>query len=53
MTVCIAIYGRTYLDAEVAVALAVLAEGKGKVDVEVTPVLGGFACNAARALARR
>ncbi len=53
MSVRVAIYGRTYLDAELAIDLAVLAEGKGKVDVEVVPVLGGFACNAARALARR
>ncbi|CAN5877681.1 hypothetical protein BH11MYX3_BH11MYX3_37120 [soil metagenome] len=53
MSVRVAIYGRTYLDAELAIDLAVLAAGKGKVDVEVIPVLGGFACNAARALARR
>ncbi len=53
MSVRVAIYGRTYLDAELAIELAVLAAGKGKVDVEVVPVLGGFGCNAARALARR
>lgn len=49
----IAIYGRTYLDAELDVAIAELATGKGKVDVEVKPMLGGFPCNAARALAGR
>jgi hypothetical protein len=49
----LAIYGRTYLDAEVTVPLATLAEGKGKVDVPVRAVLGGFGCNAARALAPR
>jgi hypothetical protein len=49
----IAIYGRTYLDAEVDVAIDELATGKGKVDVEVRPMLGGFPCNAARALAGR
>lgn len=49
----VAIYGRTYLDAEVSVPLAALAEGKGKVDVEVTATLGGFGCNAARVLGPR
>jgi hypothetical protein len=49
----IALYARTYLDAEVEVPLPVLAEGKGKLDVAVRTVLGGFASNAARALARR
>lgn len=49
----IALYGRTYLDAEVEVPLELLATGKGKVDVEVTAKLGGFPCNAARALAGR
>ena len=53
MTTAIAIYGRTYLDAELDVAIAELATGKGKVDVEVRPMLGGFPCNAARALAGR
>ncbi|MDB4964067.1 MAG: Sugar or nucleoside kinase, ribokinase family [Myxococcales bacterium] len=48
----IAIYGRTYLDAEVEVAVGSLATGKGKVDTQVRAVLGGFGCNAARALAR-
>jgi hypothetical protein len=46
----VALYGRTYLDAEVSIPLELLATGKGKVDVEVTTVLGGFPCNAARAL---
>jgi hypothetical protein len=46
----VALYGRTYLDAEVTIPLESLAAGKGKVDVEVTTVLGGFPCNAARAL---
>ena len=49
----VTIYGRTYLDAEVTIPLATLAEGKGKVDVEVTAQLGGFACNAARAIGNR
>lgn len=49
----VAVYGRTYLDAELTVPLASLAEGKGKADVEVTAMLGGFACNAARALSGR
>ncbi len=49
----VALYGRTYLDAEVTVPLDLLATGKGKVDVEVHAVLGGFPCNAARALASR
>jgi hypothetical protein len=49
----IAIYGRTYLDAELEVPIDQLATGKGKVDVEVRPILGGFPCNAARALAGR
>jgi hypothetical protein len=50
VTPSVTLYGRTYLDAEVEIALATLAEGKGKVDVEVAAVLGGFASNAARAL---
>lgn len=49
----LALYGRTYLDAEVEVPLELLATGKGKLDVEVRAVLGGFPCNAARALAGR
>jgi hypothetical protein len=49
----VALYGRTYLDAEVEVPLELLATGKGKVDVEVQAILGGFPCNAARALAGR
>lgn len=49
----VALYGRTYLDAEVTVPAETLAEGKGKVDVEVTALLGGFAYNAARALVGR
>lgn len=49
----VALYGRTYLDAEVEIPLDVLATGKGKVDAEVRAVLGGFPCNAARALAGR
>jgi len=47
----VAVYGRTYWDAEVAVDLASLASGKGKVDARVAVVQGGFALNAARALA--
>ncbi|TMQ05568.1 MAG: hypothetical protein E6J90_48640 [Deltaproteobacteria bacterium] len=49
----LALYGRTYLDAEVELPLELLATGKGKLDVEVRAVLGGFPCNAARALAGR
>jgi hypothetical protein len=49
----VALYGRTYLDAEVEIPLELLATGKGKVDVEVRTILGGFPCNAARALAGR
>ncbi len=49
----VTIYGRTYLDAEVTIPLAALAEGKGKVDLEVTAQFGGFACNAARAIGAR
>ena len=49
----VALYGRTYLDAEVTIPLDQLATGKGKVDVEVVASLGGFPCNAARALASR
>ena len=49
----VALYGRTYLDAEVEIPLATLATGKGKVDVAVHTILGGFPCNAARALAGR
>jgi sugar/nucleoside kinase (ribokinase family) len=49
----VALYGRTYLDAEVTVADAALAEGKSKADIAVTALFGGFACNAARALVGR
>ncbi|MBA3452998.1 MAG: hypothetical protein H0T42_07895 [Deltaproteobacteria bacterium] len=49
----VTIYGRTYLDAEVMIPLPALAEGKGKVDVEVHAQFGGFACNAARAVGAR
>jgi len=49
----LALYGRTYLDAEVEIPIDQLAVGKGKVDVEVRTVLGGFPCNAARALQGR
>jgi hypothetical protein len=49
----VALYGRTYLDAEVTIPLDQLATGKGKVDVEVTASLGGFPCNAARAIGSR
>lgn len=52
-TSLVTLYGRTYLDAEVEVPLAKLAQAKGKVDVVVTAVLGGFGCNAARALDSR
>ena len=49
----IALYGRTYWDVQVRVSLDAIAGAKSKVDapVEVTP--GGFACNAARAIAAR
>jgi hypothetical protein len=53
VTTALAIYGRTYLDVELEVPLDELAHGKGKVDVEVRPQLGGFPCNAARSLATR
>jgi sugar/nucleoside kinase (ribokinase family) len=49
----VALYGRTYLDAEVTVGDETLAAGKGKVDTAVTVLFGGFACNAARALVER
>jgi len=53
MTAAVTIYGRTYLDAEVTVPLATLSEGKGKVDALVHAELGGFGCNAARAIGAR
>ena len=43
-------YGKTYWDVELQVPLQSLSEGKGKVDVPVTMTIGGFACNAARAI---
>jgi hypothetical protein len=49
----VAIYGRTYLDAEVTIPLDHLATGKGKVDADVRLELGGLPCNAARALLGR
>lgn len=49
----LAIYGRTYLDAEVEVPIDSLATGKGKQDVRVAAGAGGFALNAARAIADR
>lgn len=49
----VAVYGRTYWDAEVEIELARLSTGKGKVDAQVVTRLGGFAFNAARALAGR
>lgn len=49
----IAVYGRTYWDAEVRVDLASLAAGKGKIDARVDLGHGGFALNAARGLGRR
>ena len=49
----VALYGRTYWDAEVEVELQTLGAGKGKVDAQVVTRLGGFAFNAARALAGR
>lgn len=49
----VAVYGRTYWDAEVEVGLETLSAGKGKVDARVVTRLGGFAFNAARALAGR
>ncbi len=52
-TAAVTLYGRTYLDAEVTVPLATLSEGKGKVDVRVHAELGGFGCNAARAIGSR
>lgn len=47
------LYGRTYWDAEVEVDLDSLAAGKGKQDVPVRVMLGGWGCNAARTLAPR
>ena len=47
----IALYGRTYWDARVEVPLETLGTGKGKVDARVSVAIGGFACNAARAIA--
>lgn len=49
----IAIYGRTYWDAEVEVDIASLGTGKGKQDLPVRVMLGGWACNAAANLAHR
>ncbi len=49
----IAIYGRSYVDAQVEIDLASLATGKGKVDARVVAGFGGFACNAARAISGR
>lgn len=49
----VALYGRTYWDAEVEVPIDTLSAGKGKVDARVVTRLGGFAFNAARALAGR
>src|SRR5438045_1630776 len=46
----VAVYGRTYWDAEVELELSSLASGKGKVDAHVTGRCGGFAGNAARSL---
>lgn len=43
-------YGKTYWDVELQVPLQTLSEGKGKVDLPVTMTIGGFACNAARAI---
>lgn len=53
MPVSVSVYGRTYWDAEVEVPIAALSAGKGKVDAQVVTRLGGFAFNAARALAGR
>ena len=47
----VAVYGRTYWDAEVEVEIASITSGKGKVDASVELVQGGFAVNAGRALA--
>ncbi|MHC5019447.1 MAG: hypothetical protein ACYTGX_04935 [Planctomycetota bacterium] len=49
----IAIYGRTYWDAEVEVEIASLGAGKGKQDLPVRVMLGGWPCNAAANLAPR
>jgi len=43
----ITIYGRTYWDAEVEVDVPSLGAGKGKQDLPVRVVLGGWGCNAA------
>ncbi len=47
------VYGRAYWDVEVEVPFDVLPAGKGKVDARVVTRMGGFAFNAARALAGR
>jgi hypothetical protein len=49
----VSIYGRTYWDAEVEVELASLGAGKGKQDVPVRVMLGGWGSNAAANLAAR
>jgi sugar/nucleoside kinase (ribokinase family) len=46
----ISFYGKTYWDVEIQVDIATLSAGKGKVDVPVQLTVGGFACNAARAV---
>ncbi len=46
----IAIHGRTYWDVELDLLPDSLAQGKGKVDTEIRIRVGGFACNAARAI---
>jgi len=49
----VVIHGRTYWDAEIEVAIESLGTGKGKRDLPVRVVLGGWAANAAGALAGR
>ena len=46
----ITFYGKTYWDVEMQVDTATLSSGKGKVDTPVQLTVGGFACNAARAV---
>lgn len=49
----IAFYGRMYWDVEVRIPIEAVAGAKSKVDAPVSLALGGFACNAARAVEAR
>lgn len=50
MSIAVTFYGKTYWDAEIAVPLESLSQGKGKVDVPIEMAIGGFPSNAARAI---